>query len=274
MAPAEGRFDWAILKTIFCGVERARTYDFNCSNCSSLIANGSPHPACNENIATIQDAANALGAIASPLGGPLKLLIKGEKWDAELACHDEVFDVVSGHVEKDSGFQHSWRLRECFAVSDDEQRLLDNCLGQLDLHPRVPDVLEQDTSEFRTPENRSTPFRVFAINGFSERRIGAGDQEPLSIGALRRGTCAAGTDCGERCATSEPEVRAPSHRRRARMIVADAYQSLAAKALAKETPVRRSPQGGGGSTPRRSQHEDAQAAACRIAEYSRARRTI
>jgi hypothetical protein len=38
---------------------------------------------------------------------------------------------------------------------------------------------------------------------------------------------------------------------------------LAAEALAQETPVRRSPQGGGGSTPRRSQHEDAQAAVCR-----------
>jgi hypothetical protein len=53
----------------------------------------------------------------------------------------------------------------------------ENCLGQLDLHPGVPDVLEQDTSEFRTPENRSTPFRVFAINGFSSAPKGAGDQE-------------------------------------------------------------------------------------------------
>jgi hypothetical protein len=40
------------------------------------------------------------------LGGVLKLLIKGEKWDIELACHDEVFGVVSGHLEKNSGFQH------------------------------------------------------------------------------------------------------------------------------------------------------------------------
>ena len=46
----------------------------------------------------------------------MKLPIEGEKRDAELARHDQVFGIVSGHFEIDSGFQHGWRRRECFTV--------------------------------------------------------------------------------------------------------------------------------------------------------------
>ena len=90
----------------------------------------------------------------------MKLSIEGEKWDTELARHDQVFGIVSRHVEKESGVQHGQRRRERLAVSDDEQRLLDNCRGELDLIPECRIVLEQDTSEFRTPENWSAPFWV------------------------------------------------------------------------------------------------------------------
>ena len=42
-----------------------RTHAFNCGICSYSSPTESPHPACNENIAMIQDDANASGAIAS-----------------------------------------------------------------------------------------------------------------------------------------------------------------------------------------------------------------